>query len=63
MGDLAIGFVGFAIYIVVLIGLFLLLRNVVLWYYKINIAVDEMKKQTTILEEISRKLDSERGRL
>lgn len=61
MGDFAIGFAGIAIYLVVVVGLFLVLRNVVLWYYKINIGLDEMKKQTTVLEEISRKLDEQKG--
>ncbi len=61
MGDYAMGFAGIAIYLVVVIGLFLVLRNVVLWYYKINIGLDEMKKQTTVLEEISRKLDEQKG--
>ncbi len=38
--------------IVVFIGLFLLLREVVMWYYKINERIALMKEQNSLLKQL-----------
>ena len=45
------------LYLIVIIVLFILLRGVNLWYWKINNIVDEQVKQTEILEKILKNID------
>jgi len=51
------GLLGFVFAIAISIGIFLLLRNVILWYYKVNIVVKALEEQTEIQRAILEKLE------
>lgn len=42
--------------LVIIVGLFLIFRKIVLWYYKIDLHIVEQKKQTALLQQIADKL-------
>lgn len=51
------GLLSFVFAIAISIGIFLLLRNVILWYYKVNIVVKALEEQTEIQRAILEKLE------
>jgi len=51
------GLVGILLFFVIWIGLFLIFRAVVLWYFKIDKQVTLMTEQNRLLREIDKKLD------
>jgi len=50
------GLVGILLFFVIWIGLFLIFRAVVLWYFKIDKQVTLMTEQNRLLREIDKKL-------
>ncbi len=53
-GSLAIGFIS----LVLMIGVILLIREIVMWYWKINDIVYQLEQQSKLLERISEQLKS-----
>ena len=56
--DAGLGIVQFLIVAAVCLGLFLLLRFVMLWYWRVDEIVKNQEKQNQLLESILRKLES-----
>jgi hypothetical protein len=55
MGNNFLGMI--ILYLVILIGLWLLLRELVCWYYKINETISLQKKTNELLEILINKID------
>jgi hypothetical protein len=53
-GSLVIGFIS----LVLMIGVILLIREIVMWYWKINDIVYQLEQQSKLLERISEQLKS-----
>ena len=51
--------VAYIFVIILIIGLFFALRNLILWYYKLDVIAKNLEEQTRILKEISDKIDSQ----
>lgn len=56
--DAGLGMVQFLIVAAVCLGLFLLLRFVMLWYWRIDELVKNQEQQNVLLSQILRKLES-----
>jgi hypothetical protein len=59
--DSTVMYTGIIVFLIVLVGLFLLLREVNCWYWKINERVVLMKQNNELLKKISFQLQGETG--
>jgi uncharacterized membrane protein len=49
----------FIVIFIVVIGIFLLFRRLTIWYFKIDIIIENMEEQTAILKKIANSLKKE----
>lgn len=57
MYDTPLGNLSVYVWLIIVIGVFLIAREIFLWYWKVNEMVNILKKHTDILEDIADSLD------